>query len=84
MPSIGAVLVYVILTIVTVCVTIVVTYFLLNNEDYRCRSRPPRPASRPWPQPCASLARPRPQMALDVVCRLVLHLWLRLPVLGAP
>lgn len=28
-------LVYVILTIVTVCVTIVVTYFLLNNEDYR-------------------------------------------------
>ena len=30
-----AVLVYVILTIVTVCVTIVVTYFLLNNEDYR-------------------------------------------------
>ena len=30
-----AVLVYVILAIVTVCVTIVVTYFLLNNEDYR-------------------------------------------------
>ncbi len=28
-------LVFVILTIVTVCVTIVVTYFLLNNEDYR-------------------------------------------------
>jgi len=28
-------LVYVILAIVTVCVTIVVTYFLLNNEDYR-------------------------------------------------
>ena len=28
-------LVYVILTIVTICVTIVVTYFLLNNEDYR-------------------------------------------------
>ena len=26
---------YVILAIVTVCVTIVVTYFLLNNEDYR-------------------------------------------------
>ena len=24
-----------ILAIVTVCVTIVVTYFLLNNEDYR-------------------------------------------------
>merc|ERR1712159_825146 len=33
-------LVYIILTIVTVCVTIVVTYFLLNNEDYRCRGRP--------------------------------------------
>ena len=28
-------LVFVILTIVTICVTIVVTYFLLNNEDYR-------------------------------------------------
>ena len=28
-------LVFLILTIVTVCVTIVVTYFLLNNEDYR-------------------------------------------------
>lgn len=28
-------LVFVILAIVTVCVTIVVTYFLLNNEDYR-------------------------------------------------
>jgi transmembrane 9 superfamily protein 3 len=28
-------LVYCILTVVTVCVTIVVTYFLLNNEDYR-------------------------------------------------
>merc|ERR1719240_714111 len=28
-------LVFVIITIVTVCVTIVVTYFLLNNEDYR-------------------------------------------------
>jgi len=28
-------LVFVILSIVTVCVTIVVTYFLLNNEDYR-------------------------------------------------
>ena len=32
----AAVLVYIILTIVTICVTIVVTYFLLNNEDYRC------------------------------------------------
>ena len=28
-------LVFLILTTVTVCVTIVVTYFLLNNEDYR-------------------------------------------------
>ena len=28
-------LVYLILAVVTVCVTIVVTYFLLNNEDYR-------------------------------------------------
>mmetsp|Transcript_8294 Transcript_8294/g.25783 ORF Transcript_8294/g.25783 Transcript_8294/m.25783 type:complete len:576 (-) Transcript_8294:74-1801(-) len=28
-------LVFLILTVVTVCVTIVVTYFLLNNEDYR-------------------------------------------------
>jgi hypothetical protein len=28
-------LVFVILTIVTVCVTIVCTYFLLNAEDYR-------------------------------------------------
>ena len=28
-------LVFIILTIVTMCVTIVVTYFLLNNEDYR-------------------------------------------------
>jgi hypothetical protein len=28
-------LVYVILAIVSICVTIVVTYFLLNNEDYR-------------------------------------------------
>ena len=34
-PRRPAVLVYVILAIVTVCVTIVVTYFLLNNEDYR-------------------------------------------------
>lgn len=37
-------LVYIILTIVTVCVTIVVTYFLLNNEDYRW----------PWTSFCAS------------------------------
>ena len=28
-------LVFLILAVVTVCVTIVVTYFLLNNEDYR-------------------------------------------------
>ena len=28
-------LVFIILTIVTVCVTIVCTYFLLNAEDYR-------------------------------------------------
>lgn len=28
-------LVFIILAIVTICVTIVVTYFLLNNEDYR-------------------------------------------------
>ena len=28
-------LVFLILTVVTICVTIVVTYFLLNNEDYR-------------------------------------------------
>ena len=28
-------LVYVIMMVVTVCVTIVCTYFLLNSEDYR-------------------------------------------------
>jgi len=37
-------LVYIILAIVTICVTIVVTYFLLNNEDYRW----------PWTSFCAS------------------------------
>lgn len=30
-----ALLVYIILNIVTICVTIVSTYFLLNSEDYR-------------------------------------------------
>ena len=43
-------LVYIILTIVTVCVTIVVTYFLLNNEDYRW----------PWTSFCASASTARP------------------------
>lgn len=37
-------LVFIILTVVTICVTIVVTYFLLNNEDYRW----------PWTSFCAS------------------------------
>lgn len=41
-------LVFLILLIVTVCVTIVCTYFLLNAEDYRCKDLRP-PSEHPSP-----------------------------------